>query len=510
MGWSFRRSVNFGPLRFNLSKSGLGVSAGVKGARVSYLHVGRNGLYYKQKIGVASPLPERGGVNVSPSEPMREPLSGLAVFLNGEKEKASDRLSALIGLTLLTVLLTIGLIAAAGANLPEDQVWVVVFLLLFLAASLIFLISRFSYRPTYALEFDAGAPAMLGFGKVREACRALEGAPYLALASSGMRGWQPARVMKKPPPFIRTELEIYSVEAGTNKLFFLPDQLLLLNHAGFSGINYPALRVGYSAARVIQNSAPAGAEISGHTWLHTRKDGFADLRYKYNPRMPIVVFGTVSLAGPNSYQISFQTTPSACARGFAEHLTGQPEQKKSAGTPQEQRQQQQQYQQQRQEQRGQSSAGPRDELFNQALRVCVEIKRASTSVLQRRLNIGYGRAAAILDAMEREGFVGQANGASPRPVLGKAFETVAAWDRGSNAGAGRGQESRSTSAGSSADSPHKVLGVEPGASREEIVRAYKRLAQQYHPDKVTHLAPEFRELAERKMREINAAFKSLS
>jgi curved DNA-binding protein CbpA len=57
---------------------------------------------------------------------------------------------------------------------------------------------------------------------------------------------------------------------------------------------------------------------------------------------------------------------------------------------------------------------------------------------------------------------------------------------------------------------NSFLGVEPGASREEIVRAYKRLAQQYHPDKVTHLAPEFRELAERKMREINAAFKSLS
>lgn len=61
------------------------------------------------------------------------------------------------------------------------------------------------------------------------------------------------------------------------------------------------------------------------------------------------------------------------------------------------------------------------------------MKRASTSVLQRRLRIGYGRAAAILDAMEREGFVGQADGASkPRPVLKKAFEKVSDWDAQEN------------------------------------------------------------------------------
>jgi S-DNA-T family DNA segregation ATPase FtsK/SpoIIIE len=74
------------------------------------------------------------------------------------------------------------------------------------------------------------------------------------------------------------------------------------------------------------------------------------------------------------------------------------------------------------------AAGERDEVFEDALRICVEMKRASTSVLQRRLRIGYGRAAAILDAMEREGFIGQADGARPRPVLGKGFETVNHWD----------------------------------------------------------------------------------
>ncbi|MGH9971083.1 MAG: DNA translocase FtsK [Pyrinomonadaceae bacterium] len=69
-----------------------------------------------------------------------------------------------------------------------------------------------------------------------------------------------------------------------------------------------------------------------------------------------------------------------------------------------------------------------DELFEEALRICVEMKRASTSVLQRRLRIGYGRAAAILDIMEREGLIGQADGSRPRPVLGRSYEMVAQWD----------------------------------------------------------------------------------
>src|SRR5436189_962 len=77
---------------------------------------------------------------------------------------------------------------------------------------------------------------------------------------------------------------------------------------------------------------------------------------------------------------------------------------------------------------GEIGGGERDELFEDALRICVEMKKASTSVLQRRLRIGYGRAAAILDMMEREGLIGQADGSRPRPVLGKAYEMIAEWD----------------------------------------------------------------------------------
>ena len=69
--------------------------------------------------------------------------------------------------------------------------------------------------------------------------------------------------------------------------------------------------------------------------------------------------------------------------------------------------------------------GKRDPLFADSLRVVVAAKSASTSLLQRHLRIGYGRAAAILDAMVREGYVGDMDGSSrARPILQKAYETL--------------------------------------------------------------------------------------
>jgi hypothetical protein len=55
----------------------------------------------------------------------------------------------------------------------------------------------------------------------------------------------------------------------------------------------------------------------------------------------------------------------------------------------------------------------------------------------------------------------------------------------------------------------KILGVSEDASEAEISAAYRRLAQMYHPDKVAGLAQEFQELADKRMKEINAAYDAL-
>ena len=58
-----------------------------------------------------------------------------------------------------------------------------------------------------------------------------------------------------------------------------------------------------------------------------------------------------------------------------------------------------------------------DPLFDDAVRLVFEFGKASTSLLQRRLRIGYGRAAHLIDLMERDGLVGPADGSRPRELL---------------------------------------------------------------------------------------------
>jgi S-DNA-T family DNA segregation ATPase FtsK/SpoIIIE len=58
-----------------------------------------------------------------------------------------------------------------------------------------------------------------------------------------------------------------------------------------------------------------------------------------------------------------------------------------------------------------------DDLFDDAVRLVFEFGKASTSLLQRRLRIGYGRAAHLIDMMEHDGLVGPADGSKPREIL---------------------------------------------------------------------------------------------
>jgi len=64
-----------------------------------------------------------------------------------------------------------------------------------------------------------------------------------------------------------------------------------------------------------------------------------------------------------------------------------------------------------------AGSGEQDPMYEDALRVVVEMGKASTSTLQRRLRLGYGRAARILDMMHRDGIIGPPDGSKPRELL---------------------------------------------------------------------------------------------
>jgi S-DNA-T family DNA segregation ATPase FtsK/SpoIIIE len=64
-----------------------------------------------------------------------------------------------------------------------------------------------------------------------------------------------------------------------------------------------------------------------------------------------------------------------------------------------------------------AAEGDSDPMYGDAVKVVCEMGKASTSILQRRLRLGYGRAARILDRMQKEGIIGPPDGSRPREVL---------------------------------------------------------------------------------------------
>ena len=74
--------------------------------------------------------------------------------------------------------------------------------------------------------------------------------------------------------------------------------------------------------------------------------------------------------------------------------------------------------------------GSEDDMFKDAVRVVIENRKASTSLLQRKLRIGYGRAARLIEEMEEQGIIGPADGARPREVLITSLDDIFGGDSG--------------------------------------------------------------------------------
>ena len=67
-------------------------------------------------------------------------------------------------------------------------------------------------------------------------------------------------------------------------------------------------------------------------------------------------------------------------------------------------------------------------MFNQAVEAVIAGRKASTSYLQRRLRIGYSRAARIMEEMEEQGIIGPADGSRPREVLITSMDELTGGD----------------------------------------------------------------------------------
>lgn len=99
MSFYLRKSIRVGPIRFNLSKSGIGISAGIGGFRVgsgprgNYVHMGRSGIYYRKTL--ASSRGASAGPASPRSDPARIPSAGFQSDVGPMREIESGEVTAM-------------------------------------------------------------------------------------------------------------------------------------------------------------------------------------------------------------------------------------------------------------------------------------------------------------------------------------------------------------------------------------------------------------------------------
>jgi len=460
MSFYIRKSIRFGPVRLNFSKSGIGISGGVKGARIStgprgtYINMGSNGIYYRQKIddfGSTSHKSRVKGGAIPESSHEDMDISGVSNLVDTTNLELISQINArihqpsyawIVSLVSLAISSAIGFLGFILQNNMTILQGIPTFLLSVILAIIIFVFGMWvtwvtkqqeNHARVTVLQYKLEDEARDKFIAVQKAFEALAQTIYLWRVISEISTWDWKRNARAtslltrnrikagymPPPFIYTKLKIFGFSLDFARLYFLPDQILIYQNGKYGSVSYNNLRVSVATTRFIENgSVPNDSQIVDYTWRYKRKDGGPDMRFSNNRRIPIVLYGDITLLSQGSLNLQFQVSHLPCAQQFAIALS---------------------------------------------------------DYINYRQGNHYSSSAKASSANYQQ-------------------------DK---------QPKRDTPKNTNEQDPYTILGIPTSATFDEITSAYKKMAQLYHPDKVSSLAPEYQEIAEKRMKATNAAYGQL-
>ena len=337
MGFYVRKSVKAGPFRFNLSKSGVGVSAGVPGFRVgtgprgNYVSVGRHGTHYRTALGAPrSPSGSRSPVmppqpaDFLPSNVLMEDVTGAtAVSLmptTGDDVVAQLNTAARrssLGWPAAITVLVIGLLAGRW--------WWLAWLLGAPLSWWLFLQDR--ARRTVVLFYDVDDRPAEWFGNLVDAWpRMTQTKRVWRMVASGriettyqhktnagasdLVSREPVAASSIGPKHLATNVAVPTLVAGRMSLHFLPDRLLVREGKTYTDVAYVRLRAWASSQRFIERPGPlpSDAQQVDRTWQYVNVKGGPDRRFKNNPVLPVMLYGELGLTSPDGLSWLIQTS----------------------------------------------------------------------------------------------------------------------------------------------------------------------------------------------------------
>ncbi len=213
--------------------------------------------------------------------------------------------------------------------------------------------------------------------------------------------------------FIYTEFDPFLLEnANGSDIYIFPSFIVQVTKSGnititdFSDVQFSFYKQQFVEEKY---SMPKDAEVIDHTWAKVNRDGSPDRRFSGNYQIPVVHYGAFEFTFPNqakeSYHVSNISLAESFARAFEKYLIyfkkGKP--RRNVEDPVLEN--------------DDYDDSDKDIMFEEAARLVVQNQQASTSLIQRKLKVGYNRASRIIDQLEVAGIVGPFDGTKPRAVL---------------------------------------------------------------------------------------------
>jgi Protein of unknown function (DUF4236) len=332
VGFYIRKGLNFGPLRLNLSRSGLGASFGVKGARIGvgprgrYVHVGRGGLYYRQTLTQAS---TRQGSQV-PLVPTAIPSGNLQEITSAEASTMVDSSAAELLRELnrvkkrtdlfpiVMIVLGISIFGMPPLGVPP---WISGTVFLGLVALAIYArhndVSRGTVILRYSLEADAGQI----FSKLEGAFQQLAGCEKVWHVDAAGRtgdwkrnagvnmlvGRSDCRPIFSRPPKVECNINVPTLKAPAKLLYFFPDRLLVYDSTGVGAVSYLDIQTQVAQRRFVEDGrVPSDAQQVGATWRYVNRNGGPDRRFNNNRQLPVMLYEELALSSASGLNELFQ------------------------------------------------------------------------------------------------------------------------------------------------------------------------------------------------------------
>lgn len=359
MGWYLRTSVRMGPVRWNLSKSGIGMSVGVRGLRVgtgprgSYVTSGRGGLYFGQRIGTSTrtmypsqrrmAAPSLSPTPASPSSALMEYLPETEV--THDVPASADALAHYIATQCaniavfpwaLTGLIILNLVILGNV---WPHIWQLAILFVPLSAYGAHYLYHWDRQRTHVvLHYDLDTQEHRNFAQL---CTAVAGLGSIArlqrVEARQVHGdWKHqagattalklAPISVLPPGRIRwleTNVPVWGIQwrQGGIMLAFLPDRVIIQQRRAVAVLPYADVHVTTTVGRFVESGAvPRDAQLLGYNWQYPNTSGGPDRRFKHNRQLPVTEATSIGLQSASGLSLAIQASNRQQAEAFVTTL----------------------------------------------------------------------------------------------------------------------------------------------------------------------------------------------